>query len=145
LKAYRSTSEVLAAIKHVLATNRPTDRGSPLTEVTYLLSNGRHYSWVAIYLAFGADSTRTLLGSGSDAHPGQMVSQEARSKILVSMKMAGREVGILDVESAHDHAFGTEDRALLESVADVLARFLTGPGKYLVRKARETAPVAKKT
>jgi hypothetical protein len=57
----------------------------------------------------------------------------------VSMKLAGRELGVLDVESDRENAFGPEDRVLLEDVATTLARFLTGRGKYVVRKARGAA------
>ena len=60
-----------------------------------------------------------------------------RRKIVITMKIAGRELGFLNVESDREHAFGSEDRVLLERVAGLLARFLTGPGKYVVRKAAE--------
>jgi hypothetical protein len=53
------------------------------------------------------------------------------------MKLASRELGVLSVESNHENAFGVEDRVLLEGVADALARFLAGRGKYLARKARQ--------
>ena len=57
------------------------------------------------------------------------------------MRIAGRELGVLDVESEHENAFGSEDRVLLEGVADLLASFLAVAGKYLVLKARNaTAP-----
>ena len=57
------------------------------------------------------------------------------------MKIAGREVGFLNVESERENAFGSEERVLLERVAGLLAKFLTGPGKYLVRRAAEPQPV----
>lgn len=56
--------------------------------------------------------------------------------MLISMKLASRELGLLSVESDREDGFGAEDRVLLEAVAEVLARFLTGRGKYLARKAR---------
>jgi hypothetical protein len=46
---------------------------------------------------------------------------------------------VLSVESDHENAFGAEDQVLLEAVADALARFLAGRGKYLVRRARPSA------
>jgi len=52
------------------------------------------------------------------------------------MKLASRELGVLSVESDRVNAFGAQDRVLLEAVADALARFLAGNGKYLVRRAR---------
>jgi hypothetical protein len=59
------------------------------------------------------------------------------------MKIAGREVGFLSVESNRENSFGSEDRVLLERVAELLARFLTGRGKYLVRKAAKPRPIPK--
>ena len=64
---------------------------------------------------------------------------ETRSKILISLKLASRELGVLSVESDRENAFGSEDRVLLEGVADTLARFLMGRGKYLARRARQQA------
>ena len=55
------------------------------------------------------------------------------------MKIAGREVGTLNVESSREDSFSSEDRVLLDRVAGLLARFLTGAGKYLVRKAAKPA------
>jgi putative methionine-R-sulfoxide reductase with GAF domain len=133
LKSYRPTREILADMDAILAA-KSTIRTSPLEHVANILSSGRHYCWVAIYLSVEVESSRQLLGAGRDPHPGQMSSPSTRSKVLVSIKLAGREIGILDVESEHDHAFGREDQVLLENVAHRLARFLTGPGKYLVRR-----------
>src|SRR5438477_5395215 len=93
-----------------------------------------------IYLAVGKKNE--LLSKGADPHPGQTALPNSKSKILISIKLAGRELGLLDVESDREYAFGAKDRVLLEKVADVLARFLTGRGKYLMRKARIQAGVA---
>jgi hypothetical protein len=68
-----------------------------------------------------------------------MARPETRSKILISMKLAGREFGVLDVESDQENAFGVEDRVMLENAADQLARFLAGSGRFIVRKARTQA------
>ena len=80
------------------------------------------------------------MGAGGDA-PDEVALPETRSKILISMKLASRELGVLSVESDRESAFGAEDRVLLEAVADSLARFLTGRGKYLARKAARMRPV----
>src|SRR5258708_18267174 len=79
------------------------------------------------------------VGAGSDMTDQDMSDQtalpETRSKILISMKLASRELGVLSVESDHENAFSVDDRVLLESVANTLARFLAGRGKYLVSEA----------
>ncbi len=133
MKSYRSTREVRGDIQHLLDANKPSFRHSPLNDVIELLSCGRHYSWVGIYLTAGEDAAQQLLGAGGETGPGQVALPATRAKILVSMKLAGRELGVLSVESDRENAFGAEDRVLLENVADALARFLSGPGKYLVR------------
>jgi len=136
LKTYRSPRELLAEIDCILASNRPSFHHSPLQDVVELLCQGRHYTWMGIYLAVGKNAPHQLLDSGRDPHPGRLEMPQTRTKVLVSMKLGDREVGVLDVESDRENAFGAEDRVLLENVAAKLARFLTGPGKYLVRKAR---------
>lgn len=135
MKAYRSTRQLRADVEHLLAVSRPSAHQSPLEDVIDLLGRGRHYAWVGIFLAVGENVPQHLLGGGGDA-PIEVALPETRSKILISIKLASRELGILSVESDRENAFGVEDRVLLEAVGDALARFLTGPGKYLVRKAR---------
>jgi len=137
LKTYRSPRTLLAEVEHLLATNKPSFQHSPLEDVIELLCRGRHYTWIGIYLAVGESGSQQLLGAGGNTEPAHVALPETRSKILVSIKLASRELGVLAVESDRENAFGAEDRVLLEGVADVLARFLAGKGKYLVRKARQ--------
>lgn len=135
LKTYRPPRELLVEIGRVLATNKPSFHHSPLEDVIELLCRGRHYTWMGIYLAVAKSVPPQLLGAGHDSRPGKMELPETRTKILVAMKLGSRELGVLDVESDQENAFGAEDRVLLENVATLLARFLAGRGKYLVRKA----------
>jgi putative methionine-R-sulfoxide reductase with GAF domain len=143
VKSYRSTRLLLAEIEDALATNHPSFHHSPLEDVAALLLEGRHYSWVGIYLSVDSNRSSALLENAHPAHPGQMAVASTLKKILVAMKVAGREIGYLNVESDRENAFGSEERVLLERVAGLLARFLTGPGKYLVRKAAKPGPVPK--
>ena len=135
MKAYCSTRQLLADVDGVLAASQPSFHHSPLEDVIELLCRGRHYAWVGIFLAVGENAPKHSLGAGSDT-PDQVTLPETRSKILISMRLASRELGLLSVESDRENAFGAEDRVLLEAVADALARFLTGRGKYLARRAR---------
>jgi putative methionine-R-sulfoxide reductase with GAF domain len=137
LKTYRPTREVLAEIEALLASNRPAPNHSPLHGVIAALCSARHYTWVGIYLTAGEKSPSQLVDSASDGHPGQLSSSDVKSKILVTMKLASREIGVLDAESDREDAFGPEDRVLLERAANSLALFLTGRGKYLVRRAKD--------
>jgi hypothetical protein len=135
LKVYRPTRQLLADVECLLAANRPSGHHSPLDDVIDLLCQGRHYAWVGIFLAVGENTPQQPVGAGGDA-PSEVALPETRSKMLISMRLASSELGVLSVESDRENSFGSGDRVLLKAVADVLARFLTGPGKYLARKAR---------
>jgi len=134
LKVYCSTRQLLADVECLLAANRPGARHSPLEDVVDLLCRGRHYAWAGIFLAVADGATLRSIGAGSPLD--EVALAETRSKILVSMKLASRELGVLSVESDRENAFGAQDRVLLEAVANALARFLAARGKRLVRRAR---------
>ena len=134
MKVYRPTRQLLADVEHLLAVSRPGAHHSPLEDVIDLLGRGRHYTWVGIFLAVAEGGTPKATGPSSP--PAEVALAETRSKILVSMKLASRELGVLSVESNRENAFGAQDRVLLEAVASTLARFLAARGKYLVRRAR---------
>ena len=147
MRTYRSTRNLLADVKKVLADNRPSFHHSPLEEIAGLLCEGRHYSWVGIYLTLDEKSSSALLEEAL-IKPNQVAVHGTRKKIVVAMRVGGRELGFLNVESDRESAFGSEDRVLLDRVAGLLARFLAGPrGKYLVLKAARVshtpAPQAK--
>lgn len=134
VKIYRPAKSILSDIQRTLAA-KPSIHHSPLGTVAGLLCEGRHYSWVGIYLTLDRKSAPALLQDASDLRQNQIAHPTTRKKIIVSMKIAGREVGTLNVESSLEDSFGSEDRVLIERVAGLLARFLTSTGKYLVRKA----------
>ena len=138
MKKYHSASNLVRAIKRLLEVNRPSFQHSPLEEVAALLISGRHYSWAGIYLTLDKRSSSSLQEAG--VHPAHLAVPGTVKKIVIAIKIAGREIGFLNVESDRESAFGAEDRVLLERVAGLLARFLTGRGKYLVRRATISSP-----
>lgn len=140
MKVFRSTRRLLADVERVLASSRASFGDSPLQEVVDLLCRGRHYAWVGIFLAVGESGPQKLASAGSDI-PTQVALPETRFKVLISIRLASRELGVLSVESDDERALRAEDRVLLERVADALARFLAGRGKYLVRRARQKTDV----
>ena len=141
MKPYLSAPVIIAKIKHLLDSNRPRFHHSPLEDIASLLCEGRHYSWVGIYLRVDKHASLPLLETA--VHPAHVALPGTRRKVMVAIKIASRELGFLNVESERENALGPEDRVLLESVADLLARFLTGPGKYLVLGAAKIAPSPK--
>ena len=140
MKTFRSTRRLLADVERVLASSRPSFGGSPLERVVDLLCRGRHYAWARIFLAVAEDEPQKVSSAAGDA-PAQVTLTETRCKILISIQLASHELGVLSVESDHDRVLGVEDRVLLQRVADILARFLAGRGKYLVRRARQEADI----
>jgi putative methionine-R-sulfoxide reductase with GAF domain len=140
LRTYRSTRDLLADVNKVLAENRPSFHGSPLEEIAGLLCEGRRYSWVGIYLTLDEKSSSALLEEAL-IKPNQVAMHGTRKKIVVAMRVGGRELGFLNVESNRESAFGSEEQVLLDRVAGLLARFLAGPrGKYLVLRAARWSP-----
>jgi putative methionine-R-sulfoxide reductase with GAF domain len=166
-KRYRPAREVLAEIERTLSSRKPSPRGpSPLQEVVDTLGASRGYFWTGVYLVLGRKVVRQAFHGpvppchefelnkgnvGTTAATGvlkvvpdvtkdptySMCFVETKSEIVVPIKIAGRILGVIDVESDRPNAFGPEGRVLLKKVAEKLARFLTSRGKYLVRKARE--------
>ncbi len=130
---YRPPRELLAEVEQVLARRYKPSDPSPLDAVVELLQEGRHYSWIGILLAMGE------LHEHATDRGAQPPSAESKSELVQPIKLAGRVLGVIDVESDRPDAFPQEDRVLVKRVAERLARFLTGRGKYLVRKVREAA------
>jgi len=132
-KPYRPPREVLAEVEQVLARRYQPSDPSPLDAVAELLHEGRHYFRTGISLVVGERVERQAWRG--PAQPGGAT----RSELSQPIKLAGRVLGVIEAESDRAEAFSSEDRVLVKEVAERLARFLTGRGKYLVRKAREAA------
>lgn len=149
-------------------------KSRPLDDVLDVLYEGRHYFWIGIYLVVGREVRRQAFrgpvppchtfafGKGNVGTTGEhgvmkvipdvtedptysMCFREVKSEMVVPIKLVTRTIGVLDVESDQENAFGPEDRVLLKRVALMLAKFLTSKGKYIVRKAREADARAGKT
>jgi len=119
--------------------------------VTLLAQQRAHYTWVGIYLLEGDElvlgpfvgkpspHTRIPLGRGIcgaaatqkatlvvddvNADPRYLAcSLETRSEIVVPIMDRGRVLGEIDIDSDRPAAFDRHDRALLEAVAEALAR-----------------------
>jgi L-methionine (R)-S-oxide reductase len=174
MKRYRSALALKTEIGRLLAEAKPRKgKDSAPERVVELLYEGRHYFWIGIYLVLGEQVVRQVFrgpvapchsfafGKGNVGTTGQkgimkvipdvstdatysMCFLETKSEIVVPIKIAGRTLGVIDVESDRPNAFGGTDRVLLKNVALALARFFTSNGRYLVREARrrqvEAAP-----
>src|SRR5438105_4999315 len=133
MKAYRPPRKLLAEVDALLKA-KPSRQHDPLEETIEVLCQGRHYTWMGIYLV--ADRSQQDVVNNA---PAKIAAAKTPAKILISIKLGSKQLGMLAVESAREPAFSREDRVLLETVAKRLARFLSGPGKYIARRARQNA------
>lgn len=132
-KPYRPPREVLAEVEHILSRRYSPSCSSPLDAVAEVLHEGRHYFRTGISLVVGEGVER-------QAWRGQQApSAQSKAELVQPIRLVGRVLGVIEVESDRPDAFSQEDRVLVKEVAGRLARFLTGRGKYLVRKTKAAA------
>ena len=132
MKTYLLPRKLVAQIKQLIATYKPSPRPpSALVRILKLLCEGRHYERAGIFLAVNGREVPRAFG-GSQASAGEL-----RPELVVPIKIATYSIGSLRVQAAPGRAFSSQERILLRQVAKILARYLSGKGKYLVRKTRE--------
>ena len=172
-RRYRSPHDLISSLNSLLVVKPRVQAGEVLEEVVEQLYEGRGYFWIGIYLAAGDKVIRQCfrgpvppchsfaLGVGNVGTAGQkgivkvipdvsadptysMCFIETKSEIVLPIKIGSRILGVIDVESDRLDAFGSQERVLLEQVAELLARYLTTDrGKLLLRKAREKSHAVK--
>ncbi len=132
MKTYRSPSSVVAEVKRLIETDKPSPHApSVLARVLKQLCDGRNYVRAGVFLSVdGKEVPRAF--SGPPATSGQ-----TGPELNVPIKIASHTLGSLRVQLAPGHEFSPEERVLLHEVAEILALYLSSKGKYLVRKARE--------
>lgn len=129
MKTYRTPHDLQAMIEGVLQRRAISPTAAPLDEVAAILCEGRHYSWIGIYLVVAPS-----------AGPRKKTSPAApESRVVVPIKLGQHVFGAIEVRGEDGKTLAGEDRILLKRVATRLAKYLHGPGAYLVRKAREAA------
>ncbi|HEV2117428.1 MAG TPA: hypothetical protein VGR48_15460 [Terriglobales bacterium] len=133
MKTYRTPRDLEASIEGALLRRARSLNATPLDEVAEILGEGRHYSWIGIYLVAGERPSPAADG-------GKPASRAASQKRAVFPIGLGQHVfGAIEVQSERGKRLTGADRVLLKRVAERVARYLHGPGAFLVRKAREAA------
>jgi putative methionine-R-sulfoxide reductase with GAF domain len=131
VKTYRTPQELESRIETALA-RKAGSRNTPLDKVAEILGDGRHYSWIGIYLV-----------AGEIAKPGparaKSGSRAAQTQAVIPVALGQHVYGAMEVQSEKGKFLSGQDRILLKRVAERLAKYLHGPGAWLVRKAREAA------
>jgi hypothetical protein len=132
LKTYRSPRNVVAQIEQLIATEKPSPRPpSALVRILKLLCEGRNYERAGVFLVVNGREVPRAFGGI------QAAADEPRPELSVPIKIASHILGSLRVQLAAGRAFSSEERVFLHQVAEILARYLSGKGKYLVRKTQE--------
>jgi putative methionine-R-sulfoxide reductase with GAF domain len=165
-RRYRSVHDLISSLKALLASNPRTNAEEILEKAVQQLYEGRGYFWIGIYLTADDKVIRQCfrgpvppchsfaLGVGNVGTAGQtgvtkvipdvsidptysMCFVQTKSELVQPIKIGARVLGVIDVESDRINAFGSQEVALLDQVAGLLARyFTTDQGKLLLRKAR---------
>ena len=132
MRTYRSPRDVATEIEQLIATDKPSPRPpSALARILKLLCESRNYARAGVFLAVnGREVPRAFCGAQANAG-------ESRPELIVPIKIVSHTPGSLRVQLATGYTFSPEERVLLHEVAEILALYLTGKGKYLVRRTRE--------
>jgi hypothetical protein len=132
VKTFRLPRTVVTDIEQLIAADKPLPgRPSALARILKSLCDGRHYVRAGIFLSINGREVPCAM-CGPQATP-----RDAGEELSVRIKIAAHSFGSLRVQLAPGHVFSLEERVLLDEVAIVLARYLSGKGKYIVRKTRE--------
>ena len=132
MKTFRSPRTVVEEIEQLIAADKPLPgRPSALARILKSLCDGRHYVRAGIFLSINGREVPCAI-CGPKAGP-----RDTAAELSVPIKVAAHTLGSLRVELSPGHVLNLEERVLLEEVALTLARYLSGKGKYVVRKARE--------
>ena len=132
MKTYRLPRNVVAEVKRLIATDKPSPHApSALARILKLLCESRNYARAGVFLMVaGRELPRAFSGS-------QAPTSQPGTELSVPIKIASHTLGSLRVQLAPGHGFSGKERVLLHEMAEIIALYLSGKGKYLVRKTRE--------
>ena len=135
--------------------SEPSERESFLRETVRLIQRlFPHYTWVGFYFLQGdklhvgpyvgkptphtvielnsgicgaaVSEDKTIIVDDVNADPRYLAcSLETKSEIVVPLRVQGKMVGELDIDSDRKAAFTDDDRRLLEAAAEIISRRLT--------------------
>jgi hypothetical protein len=139
LKTYVLPRKLLSEIDEVLA-QRPNPRRSPLQAVVDLLHEGRNYFFTGAFLrAEDLTQEQTFARQQRERHHHVAnIEVTKKSEFAAPIKIGVHVLGLLKVESGRPDGISSQDRVLIEAVAERLARFLSTDGRYLLRRLRES-------
>ena len=158
--------ELLHQIERILLQAGSASKEAPLEQVVDILFRKRRYSSIGIYavigqttglsyvplayrgpvlpcleVAMGKSRVESVAQTGHSAVSQLQLrfeSTEAKliGEVAVPVKVAGRVLGVIDVESERISGSGYHDQVLLKRVASLLARYFTSNGRAVLQKLR---------
>ena len=132
---HQSPNAVLLCVKEKLALAREAKPAETLNAIVAALSDGRGYHWTGIYLAVENFSVRQ---ASSGPAPESIGLSDVKAEIAVPIRLGARTLGLIVAETGT--ASVSAERALLQQVAKLVARYLTtNRSKQLLRQTREKA------
>src|SRR5882672_880160 len=93
-----------------------------LDGVVEALCRGRGYSWIGMYLAVDNLGVRQ---SSSGPAPASATMADLHGEITVPIKQGTRTLGLLVAETGRQASSARQDRALLQQVTKLIARYVT--------------------
>ncbi|HXZ81921.1 MAG TPA: hypothetical protein VEG30_18475 [Terriglobales bacterium] len=151
---YRDPRELLAEVRSVLRQN-VRQRQPRLQPVMDLLYEGRHYRSVVLYLQAAGNSIAIAFrgvgemaadcitkGDDCDAELQAVLGStgaasglpEGGERVIVPVSVGQSVLGAIKVLAEEDHTLSVGDQLLIREIAREIALFLTGKGKYILRK-----------
>jgi putative methionine-R-sulfoxide reductase with GAF domain len=128
-----SAPELLRASENLLSRRR-RETLEVLDELAALICNHRRYEFVGIYLAAGK---RTVSQAESGIAKGPRVNAAPEGELAVPVRIAGRTLGLLVVQSEPGRRVSRQDAVVLKQICARLAVYLATEGKALRRKLRQ--------
>lgn len=136
-RRYRSTHDLIANCRELLAPNPRVNAAEALEQLLEQVYVGRNYDWIGIYLKVDDQLVRQCFrGPESPVSVSESeISAEADgAKLAQPVKIGSRTLGVINIKCEH----AAQEHAFLDQVAKLLARYLTtDQGKRLLRKARQ--------
>jgi putative methionine-R-sulfoxide reductase with GAF domain len=133
IQRYQSAHAVLLCVKEKLAQAQEAKPAEILHAMVTALAEGRGYRWTGIYFVV---EDLSVCQAASGPAPASIDLGGVSSEIVVPIRLGVRTLGLIVAETGR--AMAGQERALLQQVAKLVARYLTtNRSKQLLRKTRE--------
>jgi GAF domain-containing protein len=131
----QSANAALASVRERLASAPYAEPAHVLGGVVEALSRGRGYAWTGIYVAI---ENQGICQASSGPAPAGVTIDDLQAEIVVPIKRGARTLGLLVAETGNRVGVASPERALLQRVTKLIARyFAANRAKQVLRAAHE--------